>query len=94
MESIMQKNKDVDYFSRQPAPNLECHHVIMGNPGRKNSEKYGLKVYLTPEHHRGKNGPHQNRDIDLMLKRLAQRAFERIHGSREDWMRIFGRNYL
>lgn len=94
MKSIMQEDKTVDYFTGQPAPVLEEHHIFFGNPGRKNSEKYGLKVYLTPERHRGKNGPHQNRDIDLMLKRLAQRAFERVHGNRELFMKIFGRNYL
>ena len=34
---------------------LEEHHIFGGNPNRKHSEKYGLKVYLCPEHHRTSN---------------------------------------
>lgn len=52
-----------------------------------------LKVWLTPEYHRGKNGPHQDRQTDLLLKRVCQRKFEETH-SREEFMEIIGRNYL
>lgn len=99
MKSIMQKERydyligydpDIDWDGAY----LEEHHCFFGKPGRKNAEKYGLKVWLTLEHHKGGNGPHQNRDTDLWLKRQAQAAFERAHGSREEFMRIFGRNYL
>ena len=31
---------------------------------------------------------------ELMLKRLAQEHFERNNGTREDFIRIFGRSYL
>lgn len=94
MKSILQENRTIDFFTGLSAAALEEHHIFFGNPGRKLSEKYGLKVYLTPENHRGNNGPHQNREMDLYLKRLAQEAFEQIHGSREDFFKIFGRNYL
>ena len=98
MKSIMQEEK-YDYLAGYDPETdwdnvyLEEHHCFFGNPDRSNSEKYGLKVWLTPEHHRGANSPHHNREIDLMLKKDAQRAFERTH-SREEFMRIFGRNYL
>jgi hypothetical protein len=45
------------------------------------------------EHHRGPDGPHQNKEYDLQLKREAQAKFEQDH-SREDFIRLFGRNYL
>lgn len=71
---------------------LEKHHV-MGGPNRKWSEKYGLTVWLCREHHTGTTGVHNDRDLSLQLRQAAQVAFERDH-TREEWMRIFGRNYL
>ena len=94
MKSIIQEDNTVDFLTGLSAHILEEHHIFFGNPGRKNAEKYGLKVYLTPENHRGKNGPHQRREVDLTLKRMGQEAFERVHGSRDLFIKIFGRNYL
>jgi len=37
--------------------------------------------------------PHNDAEVDDMLKRLGQKAFEESH-SREEFMEIFGRNYL
>lgn len=71
----------------------EVHHLYFGVPGRKNSERYGLKVCLCREHHTGNSGVHQNRELDLKLKRIGQAAFEEQH-SRDEFMKIFGRNYL
>lgn len=72
---------------------LEEHHVFCG-VNRRNSESYGLKVYLCEKHHTyGENAVHQNKEVDLMLRRLGQQAFERKH-TREEFMRIFGKNYL
>lgn len=71
---------------------LERHHVL-GGPNRKWSEKYDLTVWLCREHHAGTTGVHNDRDLSLQLRQAAQVAFERDH-TREEWMRIFGRNYL
>lgn len=71
---------------------LEDHHIFFGS-NRANSEKYGLKVWLCCVHHRGKYSPHLNRTIDLQLREIAQREFEKTH-SHEEFMDIFGRNYL
>lgn len=73
---------------------IEWHHCIGGNPGRKLSDKYGLVVPLCVEHHRGNTGVHKCRAVDLKIKQLAQTTFEKKVGSREEWMKIFGRNYL
>jgi hypothetical protein len=74
--------------------NLHLHHVLHGTSNRKQSDKYGLVVYLCQEHHTGPKGAHANRDLDLFLIRTAQQCFEEQIGDREMWMEIFGRNYL
>jgi hypothetical protein len=71
---------------------LHKHHIF-GGANRKLSEQYGLYVYLIPEYHTGDKGVHFNREFDLQLKREGQRKFEETH-SREDFRRIFGKNYL
>lgn len=74
--------------------NLEEHHVFFGNSNRKNSTKYGLMVYLCSGHHRdSKEGVHFNKEYDEMLKQEGQQMFERTH-TREEFMSIFGRNWL
>ena len=73
---------------------LEEHHVIDGNPGRKLSEHYGLKVYLCIPHHRtSAEAVHKNIKNRRMLERAAQEAFEQKY-SHEKWMEVFGRNYI
>lgn len=73
---------------------LEEHHCF-GGPNRRWSEEYGLKVWLCGSscHRSGKHSVHKDRDTDLMVKRAAQKKFEETH-SREEFMRIFGKNYI
>ena len=73
---------------------VERHHIF-GASNRKKSEKYGFVVPLRPDLH--PNGVFAGKDaktIDLKLKTMAQEYFEQHHGSREDFIRVFGRNYL
>lgn len=74
---------------------LEEHHVF-GASKRKHSEHYGLKVYLCYRCHRdNKEGIHGcNTELRQRLFEAGQQAFEREHGTREEFMQIFGRNYL
>lgn len=74
----------------------EEHHVFYGMANRKMSEKYGLKVHLRSRHHRDNlDGVHgQNKELDHWLKVMGQRVFETHHGTREQFVQIFGRNYL
>jgi hypothetical protein len=74
--------------------NIEMHHVFFGTADRKISDKYGLVVPLCAFHHRGNFGVHGDRTLDLMLKEMCQTIFETKVGSREDFMKLFGRNYL
>lgn len=73
---------------------LQKHHIVYGTANRKKSDKYGLTVWLIPEYHTGQYGVHGgNKALDLELKQLAQREFEKVY-SHDEWMIVFGRNYL
>ena len=72
--------------------NVEYHHMVYGR-NRKMADRYGLILPLCPEHHRGKYSPHFNKELDLEIKRMAQRQFEEIHGH-DAWVRVMGINYL
>lgn len=91
MESIIDNEKRCLVCGN---PQIEIHHVFFGSANRKNADKYGLTVPICVEHHRGKNGVHQNRQLDLGMKKLGQTVFENKIGSREEFMAIFGKNYL
>lgn len=69
-------------------------HVYFGMANRKWSEKYGLTVWLCGRHHNLSNeGVHFDRELDLHIKQVGQRAFEKNH-TREEFLRVFGKNYL
>ena len=75
---------------------LHIHHIYLGNPGRRLSEEYGCWVWLHYLWHNGASYGVHGRDghaLDLKLKQECQEKFEALHG-REEFMRIFGRNYL
>lgn len=91
MESIIQIHKEC--FMCHRTGDLHSHHIF-GGPNRKWSEKYGLKIWLCPEHHNmSDNGVHFNKALDLQIKQIAQREFEDTY-THADFMRIFGKNYL
>lgn len=93
MESILQKERRCWFCGT--TYNLHCHHIYFG-ANRKNSEKYGFKVFICGCHHNlGGNGQcvHRSREIDLQLKRACQRKFEETH-TREEFISIIGKNYL
>lgn len=91
MDSIMQTKKQCALCETELY--LERHHVMHGTANRKLAEKYGLWIWLCPNHHRGKMSPHHDANIDFAFKKAAQKAFEEIY-SHEEWMEVFGRNYL
>lgn len=73
--------------------NLEKHHIF-GGANRKNSEKYGLVVKLCHNcHNEPPNGVHYNYEQMAKLRALGQMKFEETH-THEQFMKIFGRNYL
>ena len=71
----------------------EEHHAVFGWANRNLAERYGLKVYICPEHHRnGKNAAHKNYKIAKLLQEKAQEAFERENPNLS-FRAIFGMNY-
>lgn len=59
------------------------------------SEEYGLKVDLCLEcHQTGPNAVHRDPVVMEKLHKLGQETFEEKVGSREEFMEIFGRNWL
>ncbi len=91
-KSIIQNKKQCIICNNR---NVEEHHIFFGTANRKLSEKYGLKVYLCFEHHRGTRGVHgkDGKNLDTYLKQLAQTKFEEKE-SQEKFRQIFGMNYL
>ena len=73
---------------------LERHHIFYGVANRKLSEKDGCVVWLCREHHTGNTGVHHNRMADLSLKRLCQMAWQEKYGTKEDFIRRYGKSYL
>lgn len=70
------------------------HHVMGGMANRKLSEKYGLKVYLCPDHHLyGPYAAHGNAEVAELLHKEAQKAFILAYPGL-DFREIFGKNYL
>ncbi len=92
-ESVLQRSRQCWVCGKRDP--LEEHHVFYGTANRMKSERYGMKVYLCPEHHRAQpEGVHGgNRELDLKLKRFAQMRFEQMFGH-ELFMKVFGRNWL
>lgn len=91
MKSIIQKNKECYVTGRTEG--LHKHHIY-GGPNRQISEKNGFYIWLTPAFHNlSDKGIHFDKSFDLCVKRACQREYEKTH-SREDFMKLIGRNYL
>ena len=91
--SIIQKSMN-KCFVCGTEQNLHIHEIFFGTANRKLSIKYGCCVSLCSRHHNmSKDGVHQNRELDLRLKQLAQKRFEEEYPN-ESFLRIFGRNYI
>lgn len=103
MKSILQDKKECylcrleaqrrGYHGEFPADGLHDHHIFFGTANRAISEQCGLKVWLCYRHHEGNDGPHLRRSVDLSLKGIAQREFEKTR-SREYFRELFGKSWL
>lgn len=93
MKSILQNEKEC-YFCENPLK-VHDHHIYEGEGRREISEKHGFKVFLCPAHHNmSDKGVHFEHVYDLLLKRLCQCQYEKMGHSREEFIRLIGRNYL
>ena len=71
----------------------EVHHCIPGTANRQKSDKYGLTINLCRKHHREMHNK-PNQGLDLFWKQEAQRYYEAHYGTREDFIKDFGRSRL
>lgn len=93
MKSVFQKNKTC--FFCNSIRGLHSHHIYEGTANRRKSEQYGLKIWLCGPHHNLSNaGVHFNKEKDIQLKQMAQRYFEENIGSRDYFIREFGKSWL
>lgn len=85
---------DLDHCIFTGSSQVERHHIF-GGSSRKASERYGYVVPLRPDLHPNGvfAGKHAKR-IDIYLKQMTQRDFEKKHGTREDFRKVFGKSYL
>lgn len=66
------------------------HEPLMGSKYRKLSIKYGLVIGVCDECHKLL---HADDSINTIYKREMQERFEAEY-SHDEWMKVFGRNYL
>lgn len=84
------------YYGELTDKGLDKHHIMFGRGSRKPSEHWGVWCWLCKKHHNEDHGlfaVHYNRELDLLLRKDAERIFLREH-SIDDWMSVFGKNYL
>lgn len=90
--SVFTDNMDACYFTGSPY--IERHHIF-GGSNRSRSEKYGFTIPLRFDlHPNGANASQAGRLLDTQLKQMAQTYYEEHYGTREEFIREFGRNYL
>lgn len=92
MKSIMQDLTEPMCYICRRRTELELHHCIPGNPGRKHSDEDGLVVYLCRSCHRG---IHDSGLYYEALKTAAQTAWMRHYQKGvEEWRKRYGKSYL
>lgn len=74
---------------------LEKHHIF-GAANRRLSEEDGLFIYLCGHrcHRNGKSAVHMDKVTMEAFHKIGQRAYETHIGSREDFIKRYGKNYL
>jgi hypothetical protein len=91
--SILQKEMNECWFCGAKN-NLHIHEAFFGTGKRALSIKYGCCVSLCATHHNLSNmSVHNNREMDLNLKKIMERKFKEIYPEL-DFIKIFGKSYL
>jgi len=88
--------EDMDHCIETGSIQVHRHHIFYG-PYRSKSEKRGFVIPIASclhEFERGSIHDNPNRGLDLKYKQLAQTYYEEHYGTREDFIREFGRSWL
>lgn len=94
--SVLQGKEKYCYITGAENRPLHRHHIYFGTGLRDISEENGFWCYLIPElHNQSEKGVHgrDGHNLDMLLKRECQKAYEREH-TREEFVRLIGRSYL
>ena len=93
MKSIIDNNRYC-YVCKTPY-NLHRHHIFF-SANRKKSDEDGCWVYLCARHHNmSDEGVHFNRELDMKLKRLAEKRWcEYYDKTTNDFIKRYYKNYL
>jgi len=75
--------------------NLHTHEVFYGSANRRKSINDGMVVTLCAKHHNtSKSGVHFHKELDQSLKVKGQLVWEENYGTREMFIRRYGRSYI
>ena len=92
-KSIVDNNKSC--FVCGDERDLDRHHIFYGMANRRLSEEDGCWIYLCKKHHTMSNvAVHENHPFDVTLKKLTQKIWEETYGTRTEFIKRYGRNYL
>lgn len=92
MKSILQSQKEC--FVTHATEGLHKHHIYPGWGTRQICEREGFYIWLIPRlHNMSDEGIHFNKGFDLYVKRECQKKYEETH-TREEFMKLIGKNYL
>lgn len=75
------------------SPRVQMHHIFYGK-NRKTSDNLGYVIPVCFRHHTGSDGLHHNRGRALYWMETAQKHYEKHIGTRDDFIKAFGRSYL
>lgn len=87
---------DMDHCIETGTTQFHRHHIF-GASNRNKSEKYGFVIpiaYYLHEFQEGSIHNNPNEGLDLKWKQKAQEYYEEHYGTREQFIKEFGRNYL
>lgn len=93
-KSILQDKKEC--YITKSTNNLHKHHIFGGIANRKLSEEDGMWIWLRADwHNMSDYGVHFNKELDLKLKRIAQKRWqEYYHKTKEDFIKKYGKSYI
>ena len=89
-------SNDRECFVCHTTQNLHRHHCFYGAGRRQTSEREGCWCWLCAHHHNMSNdGVHFDRGLDRKIKEMCEEAWlEENDATIDDFIRVFGRNYL
>lgn len=92
MRSIIQYDGTMCFLCRI-AVATDTHHIY-GGPNRSRSEEDGEVVRLCRPCHNAVHAGKHSGELQKKLHQLGQVKWEMVYGTREEFLKRYGRNYL